>query len=387
MTKIRSTKVINWNADQRALRDGLAEWYEAFSADHVEQDASGVFPWGKWKLIKECGILRLPFEEHWGGLGQNLRTTMYILEGLGYGCRDGGLNFSVSTHMVSTGIPVQKFGSADLKARYLPAICAGDTIGAHAITEPDGGSDVLAMRTRARRDGDHYVLDGSKTFVSNGAVADLFVVYAKTHPDAGPLGLTAFLVERGTPGFDIGKPIAKMGLRTSPLTELFFHECRVPVDNVVGRPGGGFIVLDHVMKWEILCSFVINLGEMEHRLERCIEYARTRKQFGAPIGSFQAISHKIADMKVGVEVTRKCLFDAAESVVENRNVTIDLAIAKLVASEHNLASAAAAVQIFGGNGYMTEYGLEKDLRNAFAGTIYSGTSEIQRNRISSMLGL
>ncbi|MGH3973599.1 MAG: acyl-CoA dehydrogenase family protein [Pseudonocardiaceae bacterium] len=379
--------MINWNEDQRALRAGLTTWCEALSADHIERDASGVFPWDKWKLIQECGILRLPFDECWGGLGQDLLTTMYVLEGLGYGCRDGGLNFSVSTHVVSTGIPVQTFGSADLKARYLPVICAGDAIGAHAITEPDGGSDALAMRTRARRDGDHYVLDGSKTFVSNGAVADLFVVYAKTHPDAGPLSLTPFLVERGTPGFEIGKPIAKMGLRTSPLTELFFSECRVPAGNVIGRPGGGFIVLDHVMKWEILCSFVINLGEMEQRLERCIDYARTRKQFGAPIGSFQAIAHKIADMKIGVEVTRKCLFDAAEAVAENRKVTTELAIAKLVASEHNLASAAAAVQIFGGNGYMTEYGLEKDLRNAVAGTIYSGTSEIQRNRISSMLGL
>ncbi|MGH3718663.1 MAG: acyl-CoA dehydrogenase family protein [Pseudonocardiaceae bacterium] len=379
--------MINWNADQRALRAGLTEWYDALSADHVEQDARGVFPWDKWKLIQESGILQLPFEECWGGLGQDLRTTMYVLEGLGYGCRDGGLNFSVSTHVVSTGIPVQAFGSADLKARYLPVICAGDAIGAHAITEPGGGSDVLAMRTRARRDGDHYVLDGSKTFVSNGAMADLFVVYAKTHPDAGPLSLTAFLIERGTPGFEIGNPIAKMGLRTSPLTELFFHECRIPAGNVIGRPGGGFVVLDHVMKWEILCSFVINLGEMEHRLERCVDYARTRRQFGAPIGSFQAIAHKIADMKVGVEVTRKCLFDTAEAVAENRNVTTDLAIAKLVASEHNFASAAAAVQIFGGNGYMTEYGLEKDLRNAVAGTIYSGASEIQRNRISSMLGL
>ncbi|MGH3753023.1 MAG: acyl-CoA dehydrogenase family protein [Pseudonocardiaceae bacterium] len=379
--------MISWNADQRALRAGLATWCEALSADHVEQDAQGVFPWDKWKLIKECGILQLPFDECWGGLGQDLRTTMHVLEGLGYGCRDGGLNFSVSTHIVSTGIPVQAFGSADLKARYLPGICAGDTIGAHAISEPDGGSDALAMRTRARRDGDHYVLDGNKTFVSNGAVADLFVVYARTHPDAGPLGLTPFVVERGTPGFEISNPIAKMGLRTSPLTELFFHECRVPAANVVGRPGGGFIVLDHVMKWEILCSFVINLGEMEQRLERCIDYARTRHQFGAPIGSFQAIAHKIADMKVGVEVTRKCLYDTAEAMAENKNVTLDLAIAKLVASEHNLASAAAAVQIFGGNGYMAEYGLEKDLRNAVAGTIYSGTSEIQRNRISSMLGL
>ena len=379
--------MISWNSDQQALRTGLTEWVDVLSAGHVEQDAQGSFPWEKWKLIQECGILRLPFDEQWGGLGQDLLTTMYLLEGLGHGCRDGGLNFSVSTHMVSTGIPVQRFGSAALKQRYLPAICDGDRIGAHAITEPDGGSDALAMRTRAVRDGDHYVLTGSKTFVSNGPVADLFVVYARTHPDGGPLGITPFLVERGTPGFDIANPIPKMGLRTSPLTELYFDECRVPAANVVGRAGGGFLVLDFVMKWEILCSFVINLGEMRHRLERCVDYARERRQFGAPIGSFQGISHKIADMKIGVETASMWLYNTALKVMAGENVTTDMAITKLVTSENNVASAMAAVQIFGGNGYMAEYGLEKDLRNAVAGTIYSGTSEIQRNRIASMLGL
>ncbi len=379
--------MIEWNEEARALRAGLAEWYDALSAGHVEQDAESAFPWDKWKLLQECGLLRLPFDQRWGGLGQDLLTTMYLLEGLGYGCRDGGLNFCASTHIVSTGIPVQRFGSDQLKQRYLPAICSGDRIGAHAITEPDGGSDALSMRARAIRDGDEYVLNGSKAFVSNGAVADLFTVYARTHPDGGPLGITAFLVERGTPGLTIGNPIPKMGLRTSPLTELFFDDCRIPASQVVGRAGGGFLVLDHVMKWEILCSFVINLGEMQHRLERCVDYARTRTQFGAPIGTYQGVAHKLADMKIGVETTRKWLYDTASGVAEGRVVTTDLAIAKLVASEQNVASAMAAVQIFGGYGYLAEYGLEKDLRNAVAGTIYSGTSEIQRNRISSMLGV
>ncbi|TWP48430.1 acyl-CoA dehydrogenase [Lentzea tibetensis] len=379
--------MITWNSDQRALRAGLAEWSAKLSADHVERDAEGGFSWDKWELVRGCGLLRLPFDERWGGLGQDLLTTMYLLEGLGYDCRDGGLNFAVSTHVVSTGIPLQRYGSAALKDRYLPAVCDGSKIGAHAITEPGGGSDALAMRTRAVRDGDSYVLNGSKTFVSNGPVADLFVVYARTHPDGGPLGTTAFLVERGTPGFSVGNPIAKMGLRTAPLAELYFDECRIPAGNVVGRPGAGFLVLDFVMKWEILCSFVINLGEMQHRLERCVAYAGQRTQFGASIGTYQAVSHKIADMKVGVETTRKWLYDTAVKVAAGENVTTDMAITKLVASEQNVASAMSAVQIFGGNGYMAEYGLEKDLRNAVAGTIYSGTSEIQRNRISSMLGL
>jgi alkylation response protein AidB-like acyl-CoA dehydrogenase len=243
------------------------------------------------------------------------------------------------------------------------------------------------MRTVARRVGDEYVLTGSKMFVSNGPVADLFVVYARTNEQGGPLGTTAFLVERETPGFSFGNPIPKMGLRTSPLCELFFDEVRVPASNIIGRAGGGFLVLDHVMKWEILCSFAISLGEMRHRLEQCVDYARTRVQFGKTIGNYQAISHRIAEMKIGVETTGKWLYDTAQRLVAGENVTVDLAIAKIVASEENLASALAAVQIHGGNGYMAEYGVEKDLRNAVAGTIYSGTSEIQRNRLAAMLGL
>jgi alkylation response protein AidB-like acyl-CoA dehydrogenase len=379
--------MLTWNSEHQRLREALAARSAELSADHVEADAAGEFPHAKWKLIQQTDLFRIPFAEQWGGLGQDLLTTMYLLEGLGHGCRDGGLSFSVSTHIVSTGIPVQRFGSDALKARYLPSICDGDRIGAHAITEPGSGSDALAMRTTARRDGDHFVLNGSKTFVSNGAVADLFVVYARTHPDGGPLGITPFVVERDTPGFTIGNPIPKMGLRTSPLTELYFDDCRVPAGNAIGRTGGGFLVLDHVMKWEILCSFVINLGEMEHRLEQVVAYAKERSAFGSPIGSFQAVSHRIADMKIGVETTRKWLYDTAEKFAAGGNITSDLAITKLVASEQNVASAMAAVQILGGNGYMAEYGVEKDLRNAVAGTIYSGTSEVQRNRIASTLGL
>jgi alkylation response protein AidB-like acyl-CoA dehydrogenase len=379
--------VIEWNDDQVALRDGLAAWYDALSDGHIEEDAGAAFPWRKWKLIQETGILRLPFDERWGGLGQDLLTTMYVLEGLGYGCRDGGLSFSVTTHLVSTGIALQRFASERLRDRYLPRVCDGDVIGAHAITEADSGSDALSMHTTARRDGDRYLLNGSKTFVSNGPVADVFVVYARTHPDRGPLGVTAFLVERGSPRLVVGRPIDKMGLKTSPLCELFFDDCLVPAANVIGRPGAGFLILDHVMKWEILCSFIVNVGEMQHRLERCREHARTRSQFGRPIGSFQAIAHKIVDMEIGVRTARKWLYDTAERLNANENVTIDVAISKLLASEANVASALAAVQIFGGSGYMTAYGLEKDLRNAVAGTIYSGTSEIQRNRVAAMLGL
>ena len=379
--------MITWSTAQRELRAGMARWSAALGEGHLERDAEAGFPEDKWKLVCESGMLRLPFEQRWGGLGQDLATTMYVLEGLGEGCRDGGLGFSVSTHVVSTGIALQRFGSATLKDRFLPAVCDGARIGAHAISEPDSGSDAFAMRTRAVRDGDRFVLNGTKAFVSNGPVAGLFVVYARTHPSGGPLGTTAFLVERDTPGLHVGGAVGKMGLRTSPLSEIYFQDCAVPADHVVGRVGGGYVVLDHVMKREILLSFAITLGAMEHRLTRCVAYARERTAFGAPIGSYQAVSHRIADMKIGVETSRKWLYDTASRLMAGEDVTADIAMTKLVVSEHNTASALAAVQIFGGNGYLSEYGVEKDLRDAVAGTVYSGTSEIQRNRICSTLGL
>lgn len=379
--------MIEWNDDQRALRDVILAMGDQLSDRHIYHDRESEFSHEKWRLLGDTGLYGLPFDEEWGGLGQDLLTTMFVLEGLGYGCRDAGLSFSASTQLVSTGVPLHRFGSPELRQRFLPGICDGSLIGAHAITEPDGGSDVMAMRTTAREDGDDYVLDGSKTFVSNGPIAGLFVVYARTGSAGNPGALTAFAVEATTPGLSVGQPLEKMGLRNAPLCEVFLDGCRVPKSNMIGSAGAGFLVLDHVMKWEILCSFSITVGEMQHRLERCIEYARTRMSFGRPIGSYQLISSKIVEMKIGVEDSRRWLFDTAELFVGKKNIAIDLAIAKLITSEHNVRAALDAVQVFGGHGYMTEHGIEKDLRNAVAGTIYSGTSEVQRQRIATLIGL
>jgi alkylation response protein AidB-like acyl-CoA dehydrogenase len=289
--------------------------------------------------------------------------------------------------MASTGVPLERFGSPPLKEKYLPGICSGDLIGAHAITESKGGSDALKMQTRAVRDGDGFILNGSKTFVSNAPIADMIMVYAATSPEGGALGVTAFLVDRDTPGLAVGNPLKKMGLRSSPMGELFLDSCRVPASQVVGRVGGGFLVLDYVMKREILFGFIVNVGEMAYRLARVIEYANERIQFGKPISAYQSIANKIVDMKIGLETSRKWLYDTATKLEAGRNVTTDMAIAKLLASRYNLESGLSAVQIFGGNGYMAEYGIEKELRNAVAGTIYSGANEIQYNRIAAMLGL
>jgi alkylation response protein AidB-like acyl-CoA dehydrogenase len=342
---------------------------------------------GGWDAITEAGLLGLPFARRHGGRDADLIQTMEELERLGRECTDGGLVFAACSHIVGAGVAIHRFGSDELKDRYLPHICDGSTIGAHAISEPNGGSDALNMETRAVDRGDHFVITGTKAFVTNGPVAGLIVVYARTGDGAGPFGVTAFAVETDAPGVTTGPPIPTMGLRSAPLGEVVLDGCEVAAANVVGRPGSGFLVLDHVMKWEVLCSFAASAGAMRRRLERCIEYARTRHQFGRPIGSYQSIANKVVDMKIAFETARRWLYDTAECVTAGREATVDLAITKLVASEANVASALAAVQIFGANGYTDAYGLEADLRDAVAGTIYSGTSEIQRNRIASMLGV
>lgn len=378
---------VQWTDEQRAMRDTVARTGLIASADHVERDNQSAFGWEGWRQLSQTGLFGLPFGKEHGGLGQGLLTTMYVLEGLGYSCRDGGLSFSASTHLVSTGIPLHRFGSDALKTRYLPGICSGRTVGAHAITEPSGGSDVMAMHTKAVADGDDFVLTGTKSFISNGPIADVIVVYARTGALGVPDAITAFLVEADSPGLTKGPPIGKMGLRTSPLCELFLDDVRVPKARVLGSVGAGFLVLDHVMRWEILCSFIINVGEMQHRLERCVEYARTRTQFGANIGAYQSVSNRIVEMKIDVDTARKWLYDTAVGVTSGCATPIDIAISKIVASEANVRSALAAVQLFGGYGYTTEYGLEKELRNSVAGTIYSGTSEVQRQRIAKLMGV
>ena len=349
-------------------------------------DARAEFPWGKWKTVQRSGLLGVFFETRYGGLGGTLTQTMRALEGLGHTCRDAGLSFSASTQIVSVGVPLQAFAGEQLKSRFLPRIVSGELITAHAVTEPEHGSDAMNITTTARRDGEDYVIDGGKMFITNAPIADLFLLYVRTG-DPGPFGLSVFLVERDSPGLRIGEPLDKMGLRTSPLSEVTFQGLRVPAARRIGSEGAGFLILDHVMKREILFSFSLTLGEMSHRLERVVRYARTRRQFGQPIGRFQSISHRIADMKIAVETSRKWLADTGAKVEAGQDAALDVAATKILVSEANKSTALDAVQIFGGQGYLTGTGIERDLRNAIGGTIYSGTSEIQRNRIAALLGL
>ncbi|MGH2793568.1 MAG: acyl-CoA dehydrogenase family protein, partial [Actinomycetota bacterium] len=235
--------------------------------------------------------------------------------------------------------------------------------------------------------GDTYVLNGSKTFVTNAPVADVFVVFATTDKSKGIFGLCAFLLDRADPGFEVGEPIKKMGLRTSPMSELFFNDCVIPADRLLGKRGGGMALFNAAMEWERSCILASTVGSMERQLERSIAYARDRKQYGQPIGKFQAIANRIVEMKLRLETSRLLLYKLGWSMQEGKASALDAALAKLHLSESYLQSSMDALQIHGGYGYMTEYELEREVRDAFGSRLYSGTSDIQRNIAARKLGL
>ena len=340
-----------------------------------------------WERCGGFGVLGLPVPDEFGGSGHDVLSTTLAMEALGYGCRDHGLLFSMHAHMWAVVTPILAFGSAEQKARYVPGLADGSIIGAHGISEPESGSDAYAMRTRAVRDGDSYVLNGTKTFVTNAPVGDLFVVFATVNPKRGMWGITAFLIDKGTPGLSVSKPFHKLGLRTSPMGEVILDDCRVPVGARLGAEGQGATIFNHSMGWERSCILGSQVGRMEWQLERCVAYAQERQQFGKPIGNFQLVAAKLADMKVRLETSRLLLYRAAWQVLSGSDAAMDAAIAKLYISEAAVTSALDAVQLHGGYGYMEEYEAARELRDAIGGTLYSGTSEIQRMLVARHLGL
>jgi alkylation response protein AidB-like acyl-CoA dehydrogenase len=375
------------NADQRALCEAVREFGRSLNDGMVERDATGEFPRKEWLRCAEFGIQGMPVPSEYGGAGQDLTTTLLAMEALGYACRDNGLVFSLNAQMWAFELPVTRFGTEDQKRRYLPPLCRGETIGAHAVTEPEYGSDAMSMATRYVRDGDHYVLDGAKTFITNGPVADVVLAFATVDRGLRSAGITGFLVERGTPGMTLSSAIPKMGLRTSPMGEVVFSGCRVPVANRLGAEGAGTAVFNAAMEWERACIFASHLGSMQRLLEDTIAYAKSRKQFGQKISRFAPIADRIVDMKVAIEAGRLLLYKVGMVKDAGDDAVLDAAIAKLFVSEAHVQQTLAAIQIHGGYGYSTEMQVERELRDAIPGTIYSGTSEMQRKIIARLLGL
>jgi alkylation response protein AidB-like acyl-CoA dehydrogenase len=377
-----------WSDEQLALRARYARFaQEELNGNLVERDRNGEFSRAHWQRCARFGVLGLSVPAEYGGAGVDLLTAMLAMEGLGYGCRDNGLTFGLNAQLWTVQLPIVRFGTEEQKRRFLPRLCSGEWIGAHAITEPDAGSDVFSLQTRATRCDGGYVLAGTKRLVTFAPVADAALVFATIDPAKGHWGITAFLVERDAPGFTAGPVRDKMGLRTVPIGELILEDCFVPEANRLGPEGAGASISNHSLEVERCCIMASQLGAMERQLETAIAFARERRQFGQAIGRFQSVANRIADMKLRLETSRLLLHKVAWLVSANRPAMLEAAMLKLHLSESFVASGLDAIRIHGGTGYLTETEVERDLRDAVGGTLYAGTSDIQRNIIARLVGL
>jgi alkylation response protein AidB-like acyl-CoA dehydrogenase len=378
----------SWTEEQLSFKSAVIKFAQnELNEGLVERDKESILSRENWNKCAGFGILGLAVPEEYGGSGEDILSTMLVMEGLGYGCKDNGLIFAINAQMWSVQHPILAFGTEDQKQKYLPKLCSGEWIGAHGMSEPDSGSDAYSLRTTATRRDGGYVLNGTKMFVSNGPIADMAVVFATVDPGKGLSGISAFILDMGTPGFKVSKQIEKMGLRTSPMSELILDDCFVPEETRLGKEGAGTSIFTSSMEWERACILGSHVGAMERQLETCIRYARERKQFGQSIGKFQSVANRIADMKIRLETARLILYKVAWLKKSGRSAVMEAALAKLYLSECFVQSSLDAIRTLGGYGYMTEFEVERDLRDSIGGTIYSGTSDIQRMIIARMSGL
>jgi alkylation response protein AidB-like acyl-CoA dehydrogenase len=340
-----------------------------------------------WRRCGDFGLLGLSVPADLGGGGLGALSTARVIEGFGRACTNGGLLFSASAHLFACAMPIVEYADAALKQALAPKLARGELIGANAITEAEAGSDVAAVKTTAKPDGDHYVLNGAKSYVTNGPVADVFLVYAATHANRGFFGLTAFVVDRQTPGLVVGRPFDKVGLHEAPTGQIYFEDCRVPASRRMGEEGQGAAIFQASMAWERGCLFAAYLGAMERDLETALSFARERRQFGRPIGKNQAIAHRIADMKLRLEAARWLLYRSCWLKDQGQESVLDISLAKLAVSEAAVQSGLDLIRIHGSLGVTSETRLADSLFNALPSTVFSGTSEIQRDLISRSLGL
>ncbi|WP_052664505.1 acyl-CoA dehydrogenase family protein [Nitriliruptor alkaliphilus] len=364
----------------------------AFAREHVapgilERDRAGRWDQDVWEKVAGFGLAGLPLPTEYGGSGADVLTTGLALEALAYGGMDAGLNLSLGAHLTIGAMPIALHGTEEQKQRWLPRMATGASIGAFAITEPDAGSDTAGMKTSARREGDTFVLNGTKTFITNGSLADVVTVVARTDPDA-PAGnaFTAFLVETDSPGFEVSKELKKLGNRTSPTVELSFTDVAVPESAILGDEGTalwavGFECFD----WERCCMIASAVGGMQRGLDDSIRYAKQREAFGKPIATFGAIQHKLAQMAIRLENARLLQRQAAWLKDNGHEHQMQASMAKAYVGEAAVESALDAIQLHGGWGYIDEFHVERGLRDAKLATIGGGTTEIQEMVISRLL--
>ncbi len=351
------------------------------------RDRDGRFDRAVWDRLGEQGLCGLPIAETYGGSGADAVTTGLALEALAYGGHDAGLLLSLGAHLTIGAKPIELHGTEEQRRRYLPRLGSGEWIGSFGITEPDTGSDTAAIATAARRDGDGWVLNGTKTFITNGPVADVFTVVARTAPQASAgAGMTAFIVERGTPGLSVGARLDKMGNRSSPTSEMVLTDCRVGDEQRLGDEGSAlWQVAFECFDWERTVMIASAVGGMARTLDDAVGYAKQRRAFGKPIAEFQAVSHKLADMRIRLETSRLLLRYAAWRKDQGLPHQLEASMAKAHVAECATRSAEDGIQIHGGWGYVKDFPVERAWRDAKLTSLGGGTTEIQKVVISRLL--
>ena len=349
----------------------------------AEIDVTERFPMENVKKMGELGMMGIPFPTEFGGAGGDVLSYILAVEELSKVCATTGVILSAHTSLCASLI--NENGTPEQKEKYLRDLCTGNKIGAFGLTEPGAGTDAAGQQTTAVLDGDNYILNGSKIFITNGGVADTFIVFAMTDKSKGTKGISAFIVEKGFLGFSIGKKEDKLGIRASSTTELIFENCVVPKENLIGREGKGFGIAMKTLDGGRIGIAAQALGIAEGALDEAIKYMKERKQFGRPIAAFQGLQWMVAEMSTKIEAARFLVYKAAWLKENKHPYSIDAARAKLYAAEVAMDVTTKAVQLFGGYGYTKEYPVERMMRDAKITEIYEGTSEVQKMVISGSL--
>jgi butyryl-CoA dehydrogenase len=351
-----------------------------------EHDLKGEFDFQSFRKLGEFGILGLHFPEELGGSNADVVTSVLAGEALGEAGVDGGLTLAYGAHTFLCADTIFAHGTDAQREKYIPKLATGEWIGCMGLTEPGAGSDVASLTTRAEKRADKYILNGNKMFITNGPVADIAVVYAKTGKNLKHAGISAFVVERGTPGFSAGENLIKMGVRSSHTSELVFEDCEIPEENLIGQEGAGFLMALQTVEWDRSTLLAPFIGGMTYVLNKCARYAKERYQFGRRISEFQAIKHKLADIKIFIEAARSLCYRIAWCKDQGRPLShLEAAVAKLFVGDWSLKPANDAMVLHGGYGYCHEYEVERYFRDSRLAPIGGGTSEIAKRIISRLI--
>ena len=365
--------------EQEALYAGMLRvGREVIAPGAAERDLAGRWDPAVWKGLAAAGVPGMPIPEEYGGSGGSIIDCCLVNEALGEGGRDGGLGLSLGAHWVIGTVPIWLHGTEEQKQRWLPGLCDGSLIGSWASTEPEAGSDSGAILTTAVRDGDDWILNGTKTFITNGPIADVCTVLAKA-----PEGATAFIVDTRNPGFVVGRELDKLGCRSSPTAEIHLSDCRVRSADVLGEVGNAlWKIAFECFDWERTVMLAGIVGGMRATLDTTIAYAKQREQFGKPIAHHQVIAHKLAQMEINYQVVRNAVYKAAWLKMVGREHMVEASVAKALAGTLSVDNALEAIQVHGGYGYLRDFPVERALRDAKLASLGGGTTEIQKMIIS-----